>query len=121
MVNDDMRPWSYVWSTLPYQTVKQVEQKYDKIELTEHIVRQILHCPKGYMVVCDAMTYSPFIITDKNILDCDGDTVDYIDFIYDIDGRDYEIKKEPEVVEMTMEEVCKALGKTVKIVKGDNE
>ena len=96
-------------------------EEYKKFELTEKIVRDLLGCPKGYRVKCGAMSYSPYTITDKEILDCDGDSVEYMEFIYDLDGHEYELEKEPEVEEMTMEEICKALGKNIKIVKGDNE
>lgn len=92
-----------------------------RLELSEDDVRTLLHCPKGYRVKCDGMSYSPYTITDKEILDCDGDSVEYMTFICDLDGHEYELEKEPEVVEMTMEEICKALGKNIKIVKGDNE
>ena len=65
---------------------------------------------------------------DLRELDCPEDTIDVIYIsnaceLSDLFDDDYltciwERKAKPEPVEMTIEEICKALGKEIKIVKG---
>lgn len=98
-----------------------VTDEYKKLELTEKIVRDFLGCPEGYEIYIKDDSYNPYKITNKGYVDCDGDDGDYEDLISMLNGEEYKVVKIEDVEEMTMEEICKALGKNIKIVKGDNE
>ena len=98
-----------------------VTEEYKKLELTEKIVRDILGCPEGYEIHIKDDCYNPYKITNKGYADGDEDEGDYDDLISMLVGEKYKVVKIDDVVEMTMEEICKALGKNIKIVKGDNE
>lgn len=87
-------------------------------KLTEESVRDLLKCPKGYVIECGDMPYSPYTIKEDGVYDKDDDQTDFIEFLTDLHEYDYKIKKESDyVVEMTLAEVCEKLGKNIKIIK----
>lgn len=98
-----------------------VIDEYKKLELTEELVRNLIGCPEGYEIHIKGDGYNPYKITNKGYVDCDGDDGDYEDLLSALNGEEYKVVKIDDVEEMTMEEICKALGKNIKIVKGDNE
>lgn len=89
------------------------------LEITEEQMREICHCPKGYVMNVSGSSFNPFKIdVDGYVWDKDHNPASYGEFLDTFRGEIIEIVPEqPAVEEMTMEQICKALGKTIKIVK----
>jgi len=99
-------------------TTDMIKQTTMTFKLTEESVRDLLRCPKGYVIECYDLCYSPYTIKEDGVYDKDDDQTDFIEFLRDLHEYDYEIKKESDyVVEMTLAEVCEKLGKNIKIIK----
>lgn len=122
MVGDWMDAGYYSMNSFFNQPIYAVakEPEYKKFELTEDMIRNLVGCPEGCEIYIKDNDWNPYRITKDGIVDNDDNEESFQDLLSYLDGSEYKVEKIEEV-EMTMEEVCKALGKTVKIVKGDNE
>lgn len=122
MVGDWMDARSYVMNSIFNQPICAVakEPEYKKFELTEDMIRNLVGCPEGYEIHIKDDDWSPYRITKDGIVDKEDNEEPFVNLLSYLDGSEYKVEKIEEV-EMTMEEVCKALGKNVKIIKGDNE
>ena len=94
--------------------------EYQKLEITEKMMRDLLKCPEGKVIYVKDDYYSPYIIKNTGVYDKDGDCCDFATFIYIMEDEEYKID-DISCVEMTLEEVCEALGKNIKIIKGESK
>ena len=101
---------------------KAIPTEFTKFEVTEEMVRDLIKCPEGYAIHIKGNDYNPYTIVKDGYKDCEGDWIgDFADLLCALNEEEYKVVKINDVEEMTMEEICKALGKNIKIVKGDNE
>lgn len=96
-------------------------QKIKNMEITEEMMRDIFKCPKGFVIQridCNEAYEIQANGCVENLKDF-TDNMTYVSFIDFMEDEDYIIcPTQEQVEEMTLEEVCKALGKTIKIVRG---
>lgn len=101
---------------------KLIPTEFTKFEVTEKMVRDLIKCPEGYAIHIKDNDYNPYTIVKDGYKDCEDDWIgDFADLLCALNDEEYKVVKIDDVEEMTMEEICKALGKNIKIVKGDNE
>lgn len=96
---------------------------FAEVVITEKILRDILRCPEGCGVEIEDDEYSPYTINKEEVVDNEGDSQTLDNFLGNIlyNENSYRIiDLKNDYVEMTMEEVCEALGKNVKIIKEKN-
>lgn len=96
-----------------------VEDKYKEFELTKELMQDILKCPEGKVIYIKDDDYSPYIIKENAVYDNDDYGRAFITFLNFLGGREYKV--DDYCVEMTLEEVCEALGKNIKIIKGESK
>lgn len=96
-----------------------VEDKYKEFELTKELMQDILKCPEGKVIYIKDDNASPYIIKENAVYYNDYYGRDFINFLSYLGGREYKV--DDYCVEMTLEEVCKALGKNIKIIKGESK
>lgn len=96
-----------------------VEDKYKEFELTKELMQDILKCPEGKVIYIKDDEYSPYTIKEDAVYDNDDYDIDFISFLNYLDGSEYRV--DDYCVEMTLDEVCKALGKNIKIIKGESK
>lgn len=94
--------------------------EYQNLEITEKMMRDLLKCPEGKAIYVKDDYYSPYIIKNTGVYDNKGDCYSFGNFIYINENEEYKIDDIP-CVEMTLEEVCEALGKNIKIIKGESK
>lgn len=94
--------------------------EYQKLEINEKMMRDLLKCPEGKAIYVKDSYHSPYIIKNTGVYDNEGDCYSFGNFIYIIEDKEYKIDDIP-CDEMTLEEVCKALGKNIKIIKGETK
>lgn len=98
-----------------------IRQRPKTMFITEEMMREIFKCPRGFVIqrVCCHEAYE--IQSDgivRNLFE-DCDYMPYVDFIDLMNTQEFFIiRVHEQVEEMTLDEVCKALGKTIKIVRG---
>lgn len=96
-----------------------VEDKYKEFELTKELMQDILKCPEGKVIYIKDDEDSPYTIKEDAVYDNDDYDIDFIGFLNYLGGSEYRV--DDYCVEMTLEEVCKALGKNIKIIKGESK
>lgn len=96
-----------------------VEDKYKEFKPTKELMQDILKCPEGKVIYIKDDNDSPYIIKEDGVYDNNGYGIDFISFLNYLDGREYRV--DDYCVEMTLEEVCKTLGKNIKIIKGESK
>lgn len=94
--------------------------EYQKLKITEKTMRDLLKCPEGKAIYIKEDDDSPYTIREDGVYDKDECPYDFVKFIYIMEDEEYKIDDIP-CVEMTLEEVCKALGKNIKIIKGETK
>lgn len=97
-----------------------IEDEYQKFEITEKMMRDLLKCPEGKVIYVKDDNDSPYTIKNNGIYDKDDCRYSFGKLIYIMEDEEYKIDDIP-CVEMTLEEVCKALGKNIKIIKGETK
>ena len=104
-----------------YETAQQFKtDHYQNFEITEKMMRDLLKCPEGKAIYIKEDDDSPYTIREDGVYDKDECPYDFVKFIYIMEDEEYKIDDIP-CVEMTLEEVCKALGKNIKIIKGETK
>ena len=94
--------------------------EYQKFEITEKMMRDLLKCPEGKVIYVKNDNDSPYTIKNNGVYDKDDCRYSFGNFIYISENEEYKID-DISCVEMTLEEVCKALGKNIKIIKGETK
>ena len=97
-----------------------VEDKYTEFKLTKELMQDILKCPEGKVIYVKDDNYSPYTIKNNGVYDKDDCRYSFGYFIYSNENKEYKIDDIP-CVEMTLDEVCEALGKNIKIIKGESK
>lgn len=93
---------------------------YYNFKISENMLRNLFGCPEGYVIEIEDNDYNPYTIEDDEMIDKDGDSYSLYNFLDMLEDSCYRIVKIDDQVEMTMDEICKALGKNIKIVKEKN-
>ena len=83
-------------------------------------MQDILKCPEGKVIYIKDDEDSPYTIKEDAVYDNNDYDRDFTRFLIYLDGSEYKIDDIP-CVEMTLEEVCEALGKNIKIIKGESK
>lgn len=96
-----------------------VEDKYKEFKLTKELMQDILKCPEGKVIYIKDDEDSPYTIKEDAVYDNDDYDIGFIGFLNYLDGSEYRV--DDYCVEMTLEEVCKTLGKNIKIIKGESK
>lgn len=127
------KPWIYVSPLTPseyaddiysvnpadFDICVDVEDKYKEFKPTKELMQDILKCPEGKVIYIKDDEDSPYTIKEDAVYDNDDYDIDFISFLNYLDGSEYRV--DDYCVEMTLEEVCKALGKNIKIIKGESK
>lgn len=97
-----------------------IENEYKEFNLNKEMMQDILKCPEGKVIYIKDDEDSPYTIKEDAVYDNDDYDIGFIMFLNHLDGIEYRVDDIP-CVEMTLEEVCEALGKNIKIVKGETK
>ena len=96
-----------------------IENEYKEFNLNKEMMQDILKCPEGKVIYIKDDEDSPYTIKEDAVYDNDDYDIDFIMFLDYLNGGEYRV--DDYCVEMTLEEVCKALGKNIKIIKGESK
>lgn len=119
LTSSDYATNAYTVNPAYFDIYVDVEDKYKEFKLTKELMQDILKCPEGKVIYIKDDEDSPYTIKEDAVYDNDDCYIDFIGFLNYLDGSEYRV--DDYCVEMTLEEVCKALGKNIKIIKGESK
>lgn len=97
-----------------------IVKEYKNLVITKEVMLSLLNCTEDEVIYIKGDKYSPYKITEDGVIDRDGDYDSFMDFLERVADEEYMVGEE-ECVEMTLEQICKELGKNIKIIKGETK